>query len=79
MSDDEIQIITDRMKEGKAIYWVPDNTTCRKVISVTERLFEDPEENEVGLCANFLSGEYVALYNCDLSDFAILERLERIV
>lgn len=74
MSEQEEQLLALEVKSGSNVLWNPDSETARKVVSVTERKFKDPEEDEPGLCANFNGGDYVALYNCELSDFVVAKR-----
>ena len=75
MTEQEEQLLAMEVEAGSEVLWQPDNETARKVVSVTERKFKDPEEDEPGLCANFDGGEYVALYNVELSDFIVSRRL----
>lgn len=75
MTEQEEQLLADKVASGMLILWNPDSNTGRKVVSVTERKFKNPEEDEPGLCANFTGGEYVALYNCELCEFIAAERL----
>ena len=74
MSEQEEQLLKMEVEAGSEVLWNPDNETGRRVVSVTERKFQDPEEDEPGLCANFDGGDYVALYNVELSDFVVARR-----
>ena len=51
------------------VFWSPDENTCLKVMSVTNRA------DEHGLCANFSGGQYAALDGCEPNDFLVGERL----
>ena len=75
MTEQEEQLLAMEVEAGSEVLWQPDIETARKVVSVTERKFKDPEEDEPGLCANLDGGEYVALYNVELSDFVVARRL----
>jgi hypothetical protein len=49
----------------------------RKIVAIGEGPTpKDGDEPEPGLCAYFNDGTYVALYNCDMSDFGIFEQLK---
>ena len=75
MSEEQELLLKKIVEEGANVLWQPDDETARKVVSVTTRKFKDPEEDEPGLCANFLNGEYVALYNVELEEFIIAESI----
>jgi hypothetical protein len=75
MSEEEELLLKDLVEAGLNVLWQPDSETARKVVSVTERKFKDPEEDEPGLCANFEGGEYVALYNAELSEFIVAKTI----
>ncbi|EIQ01093.1 hypothetical protein OpiT1DRAFT_05661 [Opitutaceae bacterium TAV1] len=81
MTDADITLLRRTVQasspETGEICWSPDEYTARKVIGIgrpltTGGLFEDePEPSE---CAFFANGEYVALYNTELDDFAVVKR-----
>jgi hypothetical protein len=69
MNEEEELLLKALVEGGKGVFWCPEGVTSRKVTSVRERL------SEPGLCAHFQNGEYVALYNCELSDFILGKRI----
>lgn len=40
---------------------------------------QEGDEPEPSLCAYFEDGTYVALYNCDMDDFGIMEGIKRFI
>lgn len=50
---------------------------CKEIVAIETG--PTPQEGDVpepSLCAYFQDGTYVALYNCDMTDFVIVERLK---
>ena len=76
MNEAQEKFLKDIVDSGESIYWIPDDRTCKKVYSVTERHSDIEENDEFGLCANFTNGQYAALYGAELSEFATIKRLE---
>lgn len=68
MNDKQIEILKEAISRG-IVQWNPDSRNARQVVKVSKHV----EEGE-GLCGIFANGEYVALYNCDLSDFVLVTR-----
>ena len=70
MTDKQIEEMKAILKR-EDICWVFDNAV-RQIVSIgPARLVEgeDPEPSEVGYFAN---GEYIALWNCEVSEFVTL-------
>jgi hypothetical protein len=66
----ELQLLVKMASfNGQEVIWNPDGNTGRKIEQVAKHW------DEPGLCGYFSGGEYVALYNCSLSDFVISTRL----
>lgn len=61
MNLEEEQTLVDVLMRHRVL-WVPDNITAREVLRIAH------SEDEPSRCAFFERG-YVALYNCELSDF----------
>lgn len=72
MNDIQIEKLKSYIRIGHKIAWNPNSTTCRIVVGINKHAEEGDDE----MCAIFSNGEYAALYNCDLSEFAIIQRLE---
>lgn len=74
MTDIHVEILRHHLKvaqhAGKSLYWLPDDKTARKIMEIR------PYGDEPGECAIFSNFQYVALYNTELSDFAVVERLK---
>lgn len=68
MSELEQQKLARLFNSKMVIWWAPDEDTCRQIVSVAMR------KVEMGLCANFSGGQYVALDGCDPSDFILGNR-----
>lgn len=73
MSELEQQKLARLFNSKMVIWWAPDEDTCRQIVSVSMR------KVEMGLCANFAGGQYVALDGCDPSDFIVGNRLSEML
>ena len=62
MLENEIDFLKTKMLSKKTL-WIPDQKTARQIVRIGNR------KDEPSSCAYFDNGEYVALYNCDLTDF----------
>ncbi len=57
---------------SRRLLWVPDHNTACEVKAIGPHA----EEGDDTPCAIFWDGKYVALYNCDLGDFSVTERIK---
>jgi hypothetical protein len=71
MNEAEQNLLRELVLSGMQVFWIPDEDTAKKVLSVTKRA------DEFCLCANFSGGEYAALDNAEMDSFAIVTRLKR--
>lgn len=71
-----VNVFITARKEGKRLCY----ETCGAMREILAIGFgpkpKDGDEPEPSLCAYFNDGTYAALYNCDYSDFGIIERLK---
>ncbi|CAB4185045.1 hypothetical protein UFOVP1492_132 [uncultured Caudovirales phage] len=65
----EQNLLKELVRSGMRIHWIPDEETAKNVTVVGNH----PAEH--GLCAYFGTGQYAALDNCELNDFAMVSRL----
>lgn len=70
MSIEEENKLRDALKQKQTVVWAPDDETCRQVVVIDTHAEEDDDEIQ---CAIFKDGKYVALYNCSITEFAILQ------
>ena len=70
MTDEQIEQLRKELKNNELVMWSPDSKTARKIYTISPCIDENNE-----LCAYFLNSEYVALYNCSISDFVVGKRL----
>jgi len=70
MNDKQIESLKKLCRKSQ-VMWCPDSSTARTIVSINKRKDELDE-----YCAIFANGEYVALYNCPVTDFIIAKRLE---
>lgn len=71
MNDKEIEILKNALRSNNTVMWNPDEKTARIVQRISTHKEEDDNDS---LCAIFWNGQYIALYNCDLSEFAMVTR-----
>jgi hypothetical protein len=74
MIDQEIKKLEQIMK-NKNLYWIQDNESFIRVISITERIYPTDGVKEPSLCANLNDGTYLTLYCCELVDFVTVEKI----
>lgn len=67
MTDAEIEALSHLVKVGEVVYWIADRT-ARQVVSVSANV-HDSEPGKVAWLKGPPSGQYIALYNAELSDF----------
>ena len=65
-----IKTLVELSASKGSVYWMPDESTSRKVV----RVGKHKEEYEV--CGIFSNGEFVALDNCEITDFCLAKRLK---
>jgi len=68
MNDEQIEILKKAIGRG-ILQWNPDSKNARQVVKVGRHIEEGEDP-----CGIFANGEYIALYNCDLSDFVLVTR-----
>lgn len=66
MTDEEIELLK---RNRDHVYWAPDEDTFRKIYGFAE------DWDDEGPVAFLSKGQYVALINCELSDFMVAVRL----
>lgn len=72
MSQEEEILLKDiSLSPETLLFWCPDDSTCKQVMSITKRV-----EEEKMLCANFENGQYAVLYGCESRDFVVGTRLQ---
>ena len=70
MNDDQIELLKQACKKGQVL-WCPDSSTALQVRCIGKHAEEGDDEP----CAIFTDGKYAALYNAEIRDFMIAERL----
>ena len=75
MTAEQIEVLKVCVANSKLVIWTPDLRTARTVISIGRAPVDAGGESEPSEVAYFAGGEYVALYNVDLWDFVLGQRL----
>ena len=70
MTDSQIEIVNRLLNEGQPVHWIDLDNKYRQITCITDR------SDEPGPVAYFANGEYVALWNCEFSQFGISIGLE---
>lgn len=69
MDEEQINQLESLLAQGHKLFWSPDNSTAREVVSIG-----DPPQEEVpepSRCGYFENGQFVALWNCEIEHFIV--------
>ena len=79
MNDHQIELLKSLVngnKEAVVYWWSDSNESPKKVTHVGQAPNpKDDDEPEPSYVAYLKDGSYVALYNCELSDFCFISRI----
>lgn len=77
MNDEQIEMMKALIDDGNngSLYWIPDEHTARKIVSVGKAPTIEGEVDEPSEVAFFSNREYISLYNVDMGDIRVARPL----